>query len=295
MADTSPERVIHQAIHGYRHGHQLLAASVDLDHETANVLGHNSDSAPRSRASDGSYLTGYPLPDDRYVVARTWTDSDAERPNTVVTRSLILPRSHPTGFGGAQILSELRPPSRVEREADRLEPLNVNLLTGESLGLTSDEATVASDFYWTVNRLRHGSDEARARIAIGLWQQMWMPARHDLHFCTAPDTTRFSRYERSLLFSSEPTDAQPADKRRSALQLVTRDLAQPGPFREFLHFVASGEKAIGLIEPFAEAYELLNEPRPPVEAFSALLDRYDASEPRRLRRLKRRFLHVARK
>ena len=123
MADAhGASPVIHQTIHGYRRGHQLLATSVNLDHDTENVLGHNTDSAPRSRVSDGSYLTGYPLPDDRYVIARTWTDDDAERPNTVVTRSLILPKPLRMGYGGNQVLSHLKLPTLPERATEPPEP-----------------------------------------------------------------------------------------------------------------------------------------------------------------------------
>src|SRR5688500_16359040 len=112
MAEAaSSDAVVHQAIHGYRQGHQLLAASCEFGHEVANILGHNTDSAPRARGSDGSYLTGYPLPDTNYVVARTWVDTDAERPNTVVTRSFILPRSSRPSYSAESILSHLQRPT----------------------------------------------------------------------------------------------------------------------------------------------------------------------------------------
>ena len=231
MADARPtERLVHQTVHGYRQGHQLLAASVDLDHDTANILGHNSDSAPRSRASDGSYLTGYPLPEDKYVIARTWSDDGAERPNTVITRSLILPRARPAEYDGSKILSHLKPPTSTERNSETLAPLGLEALCGDSLGLKSDEASEASRFYRTVDRLTHVSAEARGRIAIALWQQLWMPARHNMNFCTAPDTTRFARSERPLLFTNEPNEVSPI---ATTHRLVVRDLEVPGPFREF--------------------------------------------------------------
>ena len=54
--------------------------------------------------------------------------------------------------------------------------------------------------------------------------------------------------------------------------------------------MGSGETAFGLIEPFAQAYELLNGVQPDVGAFTSLLQENGGLEPGRLRRLKRRFL-----
>lgn len=52
MAET--QTLIDQALHGYGHGHELLAGSTSLDNATANLLSHNSDSAPNVSATGHS-------------------------------------------------------------------------------------------------------------------------------------------------------------------------------------------------------------------------------------------------
>ena len=219
------EPVVHQAIHGYRQGHQLLASSRDFDHETANVLGHNSDSAPRARASDGSYLTGYPLPDAGYVIAKTWVDTSAERPNTVVTRSLILPRSKPPGYSSERILDRLRRPTSDEVVGGRLDVIEERFVIGEMLRLSADEARVAGCYYLTDGPLVFPSEEGRERIAAAIWQQLWTPARYNLYFCTAPDSTRFGRMDRPLLFGGEGSRVIHDSKTPEAHQLIRDDLS----------------------------------------------------------------------
>src|SRR5690242_20748315 len=120
---TDSNSTIHQTVHGYQRGHRLLASSTELDQATASLIARTSDSAPNYRINDGPYLTGYALPDGRYVMARTWPAMSAERPNTVWTHSLILPRAGGRGSGSA--LREIL--GRVPREnlSGRLPPVVV--------------------------------------------------------------------------------------------------------------------------------------------------------------------------
>ncbi|WP_205836975.1 hypothetical protein [Neorhizobium sp. T25_27] len=86
--------VIERQIHGYRQGHQLLAASALLPKEDQSVVDRLSDVAgplrPRERFK--SYLTAYPLPSGQcFVVARTWQDLTVARAGCVRTLSLLIP------------------------------------------------------------------------------------------------------------------------------------------------------------------------------------------------------------
>ncbi|OQW76544.1 MAG: hypothetical protein BVN32_08985 [Proteobacteria bacterium ST_bin14] len=86
--------VVERQIHGYRQGHQLLAASAQLLKEDQSVVDRLSDVAgplrPRERFQ--SYLTAYPLPSgERFVLARTWQDLTVSRAGCVRTLSLIVP------------------------------------------------------------------------------------------------------------------------------------------------------------------------------------------------------------
>jgi GTPase-associated protein 1, N-terminal domain type 1 len=287
MADPTTDHV-DRVVHGYGHGHELLQGSTTFDDETANLLGHNSDSASNARPSDGPYLTGYPLVDGRYVIAKTWHDTAAERPNTVVSLSLILPGSTPAGFSMERVLAHLgRMPQRTLDY--RLEPIPMSELIGEPLRLTVEESFAAVPFYASPRPLTFPTSSGRERIAVAIWKQLWRSARYGLSFCTAPDTDRFARAPISRRFNGDET-VESQSPNDDLLREIAADLQDPGQFREFVHFVGSGERAVGLMRPFALAFALLSEPHAGVRAFENLLSDYKGTDPRRLRRLKRRVL-----
>jgi hypothetical protein len=118
-----------QQMHGYRHGHQLLSASIKLPKPDQDVVDRLSDVAGPLRPGErfDPYLTCYPLPSGAYyVIARTWQDLDAPRAGCVRTRSLILPMSE--WMAGvdvadlAETLSEGGPSAPAERVAQGLLP-----------------------------------------------------------------------------------------------------------------------------------------------------------------------------
>ncbi|WP_295551221.1 hypothetical protein [uncultured Pseudacidovorax sp.] len=85
---------VESQLHGYRHGHELLAASVALNKADQAILDRLSDVAGPLRTGElfSPYLSCYPLPSGQWnVLARTWLDVDAKRPGCVRTLSLLLP------------------------------------------------------------------------------------------------------------------------------------------------------------------------------------------------------------
>ena len=85
--------IVDRQVHGYRRGHQLLAASAQLPKPDQSVIDRLSDAAgplrPRERFEP--YLTAYPLPSgERYVLARTWQDTTVSRAGCVRTLSLVI-------------------------------------------------------------------------------------------------------------------------------------------------------------------------------------------------------------
>ena len=85
---------VHQQLHGYRKGHQLLSASLVLEAPDQDVVNRLSDLAGRLRPGElfDPYLTAYPLPSRAYyVVARTFQDLEAPRSGCVLTRSVLIP------------------------------------------------------------------------------------------------------------------------------------------------------------------------------------------------------------
>lgn len=85
---------VHQALHGYRRGHELLAGSVRLPPTVADLVTRLSDLSGSMAAGweFTSYLTGYPLSDAGYfALARTWEDREAARAGCVLTHTLLIP------------------------------------------------------------------------------------------------------------------------------------------------------------------------------------------------------------
>ena len=85
---------IHEQLHGYRNGHQLLSTSLALDASDQDVvepaLRPDWVGSGQARLLD-PYLTAYPLPSRTfYVVARTFQDLKAPRSGCVLTRSLFV-------------------------------------------------------------------------------------------------------------------------------------------------------------------------------------------------------------
>jgi hypothetical protein len=119
---------------------------------------------------------------------------------------------------------------------------------------------------------------------------LWQSARRSMFFCTAPDAGRFVDQIGAITFTSHPHKTSGDASFGGPWSLVISDLVQPGRFRSFLHFVASGQSDLRLTRVFAEFYQLMS--RSDEAALSegeALLSEV-APEPTALRRLKRRLL-----
>ncbi|MFO0842331.1 MAG: hypothetical protein U0797_08005 [Gemmataceae bacterium] len=85
---------IHQLLHGYRKGHQLLEASTRLPPAAADLVAQASDlsGALPTGVTLKPYLTLYPVPDTGYyALARTWPDTKAPRSGCVLTHTLLVP------------------------------------------------------------------------------------------------------------------------------------------------------------------------------------------------------------
>lgn len=85
---------VHQFVHGYEHGHQLLASSTELPLDEMDLVTRLSDLSGSMVPGEvfEPYVSFYPLPSGtHYVVAKTWEDTDAPRAGCVLTHSLVLP------------------------------------------------------------------------------------------------------------------------------------------------------------------------------------------------------------
>jgi GTPase-associated protein 1, N-terminal domain type 1 len=120
---------IDQQIHGYRSGHQLIAASRRLPRPDQDLVDRLSDMAGQLRPNETfrSYLTMYPLPSGSdYVVARTWQDLDAPRSGCVRTRSLFVPMERWLTMDGIGALLALLAPVRFDEKPLALAPTDID-------------------------------------------------------------------------------------------------------------------------------------------------------------------------
>ena len=281
--------VIHHTVHGYQRGHRLLASSIELDETTSSLITRTSDSAPNYRSADGPYLTGYPLHDRRYVVARTWPVTGASRPNTVITHSLLLPSSGGLAEQARFLIELLREP--IEPSRGSIVPIPTTHTRMPDSAVDAAGATQAIAYYDAGGGTIHESDESRREdLVFAVWDQLWSSCRRAMRFCTAPDAGRFLDQPGSMTFTNHADRASIGRTVHAPWHVVAGDLISPGPFRSFLHFVASGLRDFQLLEDFAHFYELSL--RDDVEALRAVesLVATVAPDPRSLRRLKRRLL-----
>lgn len=81
-----------QTLHGYANGHQLLAASCNLDMGDKKKMDELSDSSGiEDEKLFVNYYTGYPIANgEKYVIAKTWYAYEIKRPGCVWTHSIIL-------------------------------------------------------------------------------------------------------------------------------------------------------------------------------------------------------------
>lgn len=96
--------IFHHCLHGYSHGHRLLASSLRIEPDETRTEANLHIGLSVGRKSDLSgyipvgevvpdYETGYQV-GRVYVFARTWYDPDCPRGGCVLTHSLLIPLGH---------------------------------------------------------------------------------------------------------------------------------------------------------------------------------------------------------
>ncbi|MCY4312172.1 MAG: hypothetical protein OXD44_00455 [Gammaproteobacteria bacterium] len=131
---------LHQQLHGYRNGHQLLHSTTCIRRRDQDLIDQLSDIAGPLRPGQNfdPYISAYPLPSSEYYVfSRTVQDHAAPRAGCVITNSLLVPLTYwERGARPAELLGILEcldgedavPISQVE-QGRTLEPISSPLLT----------------------------------------------------------------------------------------------------------------------------------------------------------------------
>jgi GTPase-associated protein 1, N-terminal domain type 1 len=252
---------IHQALHGYRDGHRLLASSItiaDLDQRQMLAL---SDSADSRQIDPGApLLTGYPLPSGEfYVLACTWPALEVRRPGCVWTHSLLLGEQLLAEEGLTELLALFSRPEDDEGEWEEYgKPLKpqLNFKKRKSQELPAVTETVLWSLYEPPAPpidLRaialKGSDPHQFLLTI--WMQQWPALRGSFSFAQAPRTARrLGEQLFDLQLTTSPqqgsweeegkrpaprTITKPLDRRPpNWCAALRRDLTDPGSLRDFM-------------------------------------------------------------
>lgn len=223
----SSDVVVHQTLHGYAGGHQLLQASIKLSSDAQRTMLALSDLSGSDQAPGfDSYLTGYPLAGTEfYAIARTWLALEMPRPGCVWTHSLLFDASALAEVIDARGIAEFfRRPDKVEDGWAEYSSALV-FSSGDKPFLNDDQqlfkrsAHLLEALYenphvpvWMAGVSSHEYEG----LILAIWSQQWPDLRRSFTFCSGSLSPRF--------LDSRPFDLQIAPSRE--VQRWTRSLAE---------------------------------------------------------------------
>lgn len=191
---TEPNIVLHQTVHGYRSGHELLQSSVRLAADVQRTLLVQSDlSGPRLAAGFEEYASGYPLEAvGSYVLARTWYAPEMERPGCVWTHSLLIQFADLARLPAPSRLKELfRRPTREEAYGRSQLPALALSARGGGEQPQSFPMDVAAgllealyDAPETTAVLFAENSGLFENLVMAIWSQQWPRLRRGFRFCS---------------------------------------------------------------------------------------------------------------
>ena len=201
--------LIQQALHGYKDGHQLLAASTNLTRNQESVMLVMSDlSGPAFRDGYESYITGYPVSGDGiYCVAKTWFAPELPRPGCVWTHTLLVRDEELARIPDIRSLRGLfrRPQSETDY-GDYEVPISVEPGRGPSARPPLDGAAeiiyslYSSDQYVVIPAEESAKFE---ELILTIFSQQWPKLRRGFRFCTGALSIRDTEFDLSV----SPPDA----------------------------------------------------------------------------------------
>ena len=281
--------MIHQALHGYSNGHDLLASSLTLPREQRSILSQLTDlSGPAPVQGFDGYISGYSLTGEVYVLSKTWYATELPRPGCVWTHSLLLTRDE---LHSRDLLSLTRlfrrPNSRKEFDqyAAVLDPPDPTWTASTVIG-QRELATVIRPMYGDPGvRVCVPTDSATALEGsfLAIWNQQWPALRWEFAFTTGMlgrgGTRRFDlqgipvRNRRFFLESDEFIIVDDTDSHDTEpwVIMATADVTAPEYddllLREFLwtfgNDFSDGRSAF---RPLCLVFDALSEPDPTIRA-----------------------------
>lgn len=182
---------LHQALHGYGDGHQLLSSSLELTREQHWQLLVMSDlSGPSFRNGFESYLTGYPIEEGGfYCLARTWFAPELPRPGCVWTHTILISDTDVARVHDFRsIVSHFRRPVSSLDIDGYSTPLYNHPSVLQSHNLDQDVSSMLLHLiYGSPTRkvvLTSQASRPYEELVIAVLTQQWPRLRRNFRFCT---------------------------------------------------------------------------------------------------------------
>ena len=189
--------LVHQALHGYSDGHQLLALSVKLSPRDRKTLLVLSDiSAPGSVLDDRGHITGYPLAESGFfAIGRTWPALEMSRPGCVWTHTILVDFNDLATMDSlSSLLSLFQRPNDLKDSESYSLPVKVPSGTHVKMpNCAKDWArSVVAALYTRPKDLivSKGRDREIDEAVFAIWSQQWPRLRRNFRFCTLTSADR---------------------------------------------------------------------------------------------------------
>lgn len=286
----------HQLVHGYKRGHRLLAGSTSLSTEALRLVDRLSDAAGMSVSRDPSgYLTGYPLPDGDYALAKTWPAPNAERPNVVWTHTLVLPQAALSAVSMQPVVELFRRPQGHADLESYAEPLPLGHLADRAPKPNQDISAPAiiTALYWGEPGAWLSAAAAPEDLCLAIWSQQWPRLRRSFSFCSeALEPRRLDGRAFDLLLATDGHRTGPSVKIQEpapaeAVHALVDDLRSPGKLRDFLRACGADSGQLRSVPLLTNAW-IGARTLSPSNVLTGVAAQ--APEPSSLRRLKRELL-----
>lgn len=185
---------LHQTLHGYQNGHQLLAGSTELTNGEKKLLLFQSDlSGPNVDDGFEHYLTGYPIAETgRYAFAKTWYAKEMKRPGCVWTHTLLISFSDLGRIPDFNVIENLfvRPAANLYESYKQPVSLVVEeLIANSETALELNEAVkgMLQGIYLEPDKIAvvpSKNSELYQKSTLDIWSDQWPRLRRNFTFCT---------------------------------------------------------------------------------------------------------------
>ncbi len=184
---------VHQTLHGYSNGHQLLASSIQLDLIDHKLLLFQSDlSGPTLIQGFESYISGFPLKSaNYYAFSRTWYAEEMKRPGCVWTHTILIAYADLGRLIDLKQLKKIfhRPENgRYQAYKDQIE---IQEIENEVQGLSHDRevlkeriATLLYENHQNSLLIPAANSNDLDDILIDIWADQWPRLRRNFLFCS---------------------------------------------------------------------------------------------------------------